>query len=98
MLINKSTKIEAGDVITLRLVTGEEVVGKLVEETALGFVIERALTLASGPDGLGFTNPTITADSKQNFTLQKKHVMLSGMTSEHFTKAYLEATSTIKLV
>jgi hypothetical protein len=97
MLIKKSTKIEAGDVVTLRLVTGEEVVGKLVEETATGFVVERALTLASGPDGLGFTNPTITADNKQSFEIQKKHVMLSGMTGEAFATAYLEATSSIQI-
>jgi hypothetical protein len=98
MLIKKSTKIEEGDVITLRLVTGEEVVGKLDMETPTSFIMERPLTLASGPDGLGFTNPTITADASQKFSIQKKHVMLSGMTNENFTKAYLEATSSIKIL
>lgn len=97
MLIKKSSKYDKGDVITLRLVTGEEVVGKLAEESETEFVVERPLTLASGPEGLGFTNPSITADNKRDFVIQRKHVMLHNYTNDAFKTAYLEATSGIQI-
>lgn len=97
MLVSKS-KYTKGDVITLRLVTGEEIVGKLFSEDENEFVIERPLTLASGKDGLGFTNPTITGDNKQDFVVQRKHVMLHNVTRKEFADAYLESTSGIQLV
>jgi len=96
MLIKKSGYTK-GDVVTLRLVTGEEVVGKLEDETETDFVLSRPLTLATGRDGLGFTHPTITGDNKEDFIIQRKHVMLHNLTKEEFKQAYLESTSGIQI-
>lgn len=98
MLIQKSKKYDKGDVISLRLITGEEMVGRLEEETATEFVLEKALSLGQGPEGIGFTSCMITAAPKIGFSVQKIHVMLHTATREEFAKVYTEATTSIKLL
>jgi len=51
MLIDKGATI--GEVVTIKLVTSEELVGKMIEETDTHYVIERPLTLVVSGKGLG---------------------------------------------
>jgi hypothetical protein len=97
MLVSKSKYVK-GDVVSLRLITGEELVGKLGEETDTEFFLERPLSLGQGPEGLGFTNCMITAPAKEDFSVLKAHVLLHTKTREEFAKVYLESTTAIKLV
>ena len=51
MLINKSKNYDADDVITFRLVTGEEVISRYVSETDSAYTISRPMVLMAGPQG-----------------------------------------------
>jgi hypothetical protein len=51
MLINKG--ITANEVITIRTTGGDEVLGKLVEETQDSYVVSKPLLLAANQKGVG---------------------------------------------
>lgn len=96
MLVSKS-KYKVGDVVSLRLITGEELVGKLTEETDTEYFLDRPLSLGQGPQGLGFTSCMITSASKADFSVQKAHVLLHTLTREEFADVYVESVSTIQI-
>ena len=55
-------KYKDGDLITLKLMHGEEVIGTLQSQTETTLEIKKALTLMQGPQGLAFGTFFSTAD------------------------------------
>jgi hypothetical protein len=95
MLINKGVGI--GEVVTLKMVTSEELVGKLVEETDVHYVIERPLTLVMGPKGLGLQPWLFTVDADKPVRIPKDKVVVLGATLKEMSDNYLAGTTGIAL-
>jgi len=92
MLINKGATV--GEVVTLKLVTGEEIIGKLGEDGATYYLIEKPLTLVAGPKGLGL-QPWLFTDKSIKFPKDK--VMACEATMDEMAKNYLQGTTGIAL-
>lgn len=95
MLITKGVAV--GEVITLKLSTGEELVGKLAEDTAEYVAIERPLTLVAGQGGLGLQPWLFTVDADKTFKIGKDKVMTMQATMKQMADSYLSGTSGIAL-
>ena len=95
MLIDKGAS--AGEVITLKLVTSEEIVGKLAEETATHYVIERPLTLVMSQKGLGLQPWLFTVGDDKPIKFPKDKVMVVAATVKEMADNYLSGTSGIAL-
>lgn len=95
MLITKGVSV--GEVITLKLVTSEELVGKLVEETSEHYVIERPLTLVMSAQGLGLQPWLFTVDANKPAKINKDKVLVVASTLKEMADNYLQGTSGIAL-
>lgn len=95
MLITKGVAV--GEVVTLKLVTSEELVGKLVEETDAYFVIERPLTLVMSAQGLGLQPWLFTVDANKPAKINKDKVLVVAATLKEMADNYLSGTSGIAL-
>lgn len=95
MLINKGVSV--GEVVTLKLVTSEELVGKLVEEASDSYVIERPLTLVMSAKGLGLQPWLFTVDSDKPVRIPKDKVLVIGATLKEMSDNYLAGTTGIAL-
>ena len=62
-------KIKIGDVITLKLASGEEVIGKFTGKADTYISIEKALVLMQGPQGLAFGTFFSTAKQAEPFNI-----------------------------
>lgn len=91
MLIQK--KYSANDIITVALMSGQEVLGKLVKEDDAVITIARPLTIAIGPQGAAFQNFTITGDSEGEVDLRADKIVSVLKTNKETTEAYRAATS-----
>jgi hypothetical protein len=49
MLIEKRSLVQNGDIVTIKLLSGEEIVGKLVEQTAETVVLAKPVTITLQP-------------------------------------------------
>jgi hypothetical protein len=98
MLINKSNSYTPGDVVTFRLVTGEEILGRLVEDQADCFIIERPMSLVPSGQGLAMMPLAMTIELNNKIQLQKNHVIVHGATRKEAVDGYTEATTNIKVV
>ena len=96
MLIDKG--VSQGEVITLKLTSGEELVAKLVEETATYYKLSRPMVIGQGPQGPGLMPYLFTVHPDKEVKLLKATVTVAEATDETFAKQFLESTSGIKLV
>lgn len=96
MLIDKG--VTAGEVITLKLTSGEEIVAKLVEETDTYYKLSRPMVIGMGQSGPGLMPYLFTVHPEKDVKLLKTTVTVAEATDEVFAKQFLESTSGIKLV
>ena len=96
MLIDRG--VSAGEVVTLKLITGEEVIAKYVEETAKGHKLSKPMVLSMGPQGIGMITFAMTVDMEKELTVVSNAVVMIENSEKQFADAYVQNTTGIKLV
>lgn len=96
MLIDKGVAV--GEVITLKLTSGEELVAKLAEETDAFYKLSRPMVIGMGEQGPGLMPYLFTVHPDKEVKLQKSTVTVAEATDKQFAKQFIESTSGIKLV
>ena len=85
---------ELNDIITIRLVAGEEIVAKYMGHDADAFLINKPYSLVTTQQGLGLAPYIMTADPG-NMRLHKNTVVLSVKTNKDAANNYIKATTGI---
>ncbi len=93
MLIEAPYRV--GDTVTFKLNSGEEIVGKLTEETDQGFKIKTPLTLVMNGQGLGLQQFLFTGDPDKGYLFKKESIMVITKTIKQFAELYQQQTSSI---
>jgi hypothetical protein len=96
MLISKGVAV--GEVITLKLTSGEELVAKLTEETDSYYKLSKPMVIGMGQQGPGLMPYLFTVSPDADVKLSKITVTVAEPTDQAFAKQFLESTSGIKLV
>jgi len=96
MLIDKG--VTAGEVITLKLTSGEELVAKLAEETATHYKLSRPMVIGMGQQGPGLMPYLFTVNPEKEVKLLKSTVTVAEATDKTFADQFIESTTGIKLV
>jgi hypothetical protein len=92
----KENKI--GQTVSMKLTNGDEVVGKIIGQTAEGLNISKPVILAASRDGLQMIPFMMTADPTGDFLFKTNNIMCVVDTNEQVSDAYLESTTGIKPV
>jgi len=95
MLIDKG--LIEGSIVTVKLINGEELIARLVEETATSYKISKPLTLSAGPKGMGMIPFLFTVDLEKDLTLFKSSVMVITTTDKEFANQYTQGTTGIAI-
>ena len=95
MLIDKG--VSAGEVITLKLTSGEELVAKLVEETETYYKLSRPMVIGMGQQGPGLMPYLFTVHPDKEVKLLKTTVTLAEATDKTFADQFIQSTTGIKL-
>lgn len=95
MLIEKP--IADGDVVSLKLLNGDEIIARFDGETATEIKINRPLAITAGAQGLGMI-PWVFLAEKETFTLQKSHVFVMVPSKKDAANQYMQGTTGIALV
>jgi len=96
MLVNK--KYDSGDIICFKIVNGDEVVGKLLEESTDSYTISKPCTVVPSPKGIGLIQSMFSADINNNITLNKMHVMMHSPVFDDIKNHYIQVTTGIQPV
>ena len=95
MLIDKGAA--PGEVVTIKLTSGEEIIAKLVEETGEYYKLNRPMVLTMGQQGLGMAPYLFTVSNEKDVKLAKGTVTIIDATEKEFSNSYLSGTTGIKL-
>jgi hypothetical protein len=95
MLIDKG--VSAGEVISLKLNSGEELLAKLVEETTSGYKVSKPLVLSMNQQGMGMIPFMFTANPEKDITILKSAVSAITVCDKMFADQYVQGTTGIKL-
>ena len=90
-------KIKDGDLITLKLASGEEVIAKYLSRTDARYIsIEKALVLMQGPQGLAFGTFFSTAKQDEPFNIAIDKLISIAHINDKIAAEYQRVFSTIK--
>lgn len=95
MLIDRG--VSEGEVITLKLTSGEELVGKLVEDGPAYYKISRPLVIGHTPKGPGLMPYLFTVNPEKDIKILKTAVTVAEATDKDFANQYLQGTTGITL-
>jgi hypothetical protein len=95
MLIDKG--VSEGEVITLKLTSGEEIVAKLVEDGAVYYKLKHPQVIGMGPKGPGLMPYLFTVHPDKEVKLAKTTVTVAEATDETFAKQFVQSTTGIAL-
>jgi hypothetical protein len=84
-------------VYTFKLTSGEELIAKVIQSGADFLQIEEPVSIAPGPQGLGFMPSVFTANPKGDFRLNTSTITVYAETDDDIKMKYLEATTGIKV-
>lgn len=95
MLINKG--VSEGEVITLKLTSGEEIVAKLVEDGAAYYKLKNPQVIGMGPKGPGLMPYLFTVSPDTEIKLSKTTVTVAEATDKSFADQFIQSTTGIAL-
>lgn len=91
MLIEAPYK--TGDTVSLKLTSGEEIVGRLEEETDNVIRLSKPLMLTASQQGVGLAPFMFTVNPESKFTLNKNTVTCVVKTEKEMASQYITSTS-----
>ena len=97
MILEKS-KFTEGDIISLKLINSEEVIGKYVKEDMASFTLARPVMLAMTKQGPAMAPIMMTVNPDNNYSISKSAVMFQGETVKEIGEQYLFQTTGIQPV
>jgi len=95
MLIDKG--VTAGEIITIKFTSGEEIIAKLVEDAVTYYKVNRPMVLTAGQQGLGMAPYLFTVDNEKDIRIFKTNVVVAEATQKEFADSYIQGTTGIKL-
>jgi hypothetical protein len=94
MLINKG--FSAGDVVSIKLINGDEIISKFEKEDSDTITISRPLALTMNGQGLGMI-PWVFLGKDSSVTINKSNTFFVVESKGEAAKQYLEGTTGIAL-
>lgn len=88
--------LKPNDIVTMKLVTGEEVISKLVESGDSYYKINKPLVLSITPQGPAMTPFLFTAEISGDITLNKPVVVAIAITDKSTSGQYIKGTTGIQ--
>ena len=84
------------DIVTFKLVTGEEIVTRMVKDNDSTVTIYKPLTLMHSSQGMALVQTVMSVPTDQDLNIQKSSIVLSGLTREEIRNAWYESTTGLK--
>lgn len=95
MLIDKG--VSAGEVVTLKLTSGEELVARLDGETETHYKLTKPMVIGMGQQGPGLMPYLFTVSPDKTIPLLKSTVTVAVTSDKVFADQYMQSTTGIAL-
>ena len=83
------------DIVSLKLVSGEEVLGKFKSGDGDIITIEKPIVMMQGPQGLAFGNFFATSKQENGVTISSQQIIAHDFTGDKVKDEYVRVTSNV---
>lgn len=90
-------KIKSGDVVSMKLTTGEEVLARFKEDTDTDIIVSKPLCVVVG-QGIGLAPYAFTMPEDGNFPINKDHIITMVIADKKVTSEYIQHTTGLSVV
>lgn len=92
------TNISEGDVVTMKTISGEEIVARYVDENEKAYQVKKPMTLVHTGSGMGLMPYILTIHNDMNVDIYKHGLSIAPIKSDmNMASQYIENTTGIKL-
>lgn len=93
MLVEKKS-YKVGDIINLKLVSGDEIVGELSDHDTQGYSLKKPCVVITSADGIGLVQAMFGLDpEKENLFYKDSHVITVCRTHDPMRDHYIKVTT-----
>lgn len=85
------------EIVTFKLLSGEEVVARYCDENHECYEVYKPLTIMPQPQGLALVQTVMGVHGDQNLKISKIGVLMHGPSREEMAAAWIESTSGLKV-
>lgn len=85
-----------GDVVSIKLITGEEIIARLDKDDHHGISVSKPLSVTLGAGGLGMI-PFMFLAETDTFTIKREHILVMSAAKKDAADQYLTGTTGIAL-
>jgi hypothetical protein len=96
MLID--TPLTAGDIVTIKITTGDEIIARLAEFNDNAYIISKPLALIDTGSGMGLAPFAFTVSPSTKIPINRATVVFCAKTDTGTAKSYIESTSSLHTV
>ena len=93
-----TNKYEKDTVVSFKILNGDEIVAKVIDETDDAFIINKPTTVMPSQKGLGLIQSLFTSEIEKNIQLSKQHIMMHSPTVKDVEDYYIQTTTGIQPV
>ena len=94
MLVEKPKK---GEICTLKLITGEEIVARVQEEEENCVFVEKPCTVMPSQQGIGLIQSLYTADPNKPIPISKDHIIMMAVSVDQISTHYIKTTTGLEI-
>lgn len=87
------TPYKNGDTVSIKLMSGEEVVARLEEETATGVKVKHPMMLVANQQGVGLGPFMFTVSNEASFNLKNGAILCIAKTEKEMATQYVQTTT-----
>jgi len=88
---------KTGDTVSVKLISGEEVVGRIGELAQDVVILTKPMTFIMGPQGLGMVPYMFSAPQDAKIKIKESAIVAIVKTDENVNKQYIQQTTGLKL-
>lgn len=92
------TPAQPNDTVTIKVLGGEEIIGRLVEQNDTSVTLHKPLAILMGPQGFGLGPFVMSASQIAEVVISKTHVITVVKTDKQVADQYVKQTTGIQLV
>ena len=92
------TPYKVGDVVSIKLSSGEEMVATLESETKEHVILRKPLMLVAGQNGPGLAPFMFTVDQDARYTVKLNSIICIVKTAKDATSTYTQSTTGLTVV
>lgn len=93
-MLQENSRFTNGDIINLKLLSGDEIVGELVANKNNSYELKKPCLVVTTPDGIGLIQAMFGLDPfNENLVYRDQHVITTCLTHEKMREHYITVTT-----